>query len=200
MVMLRARSIDGVLDDVIVVARALGRDEAGAAAVVALRERLFHAADFIDPYADGPSVALLESLEPLTVGGLWRAELIERAGARHLLNPSAPAPDSGAASGSQAGARRAPPPRTITPDALIASRPDVVLVCLPGLDEAHARARLAAIEREPWWRGLTAAARPRVHVLPGDALHIPGPNLFDAFEWLARALHDRPGGPTSPRA
>ncbi len=89
---LNPRGIEDVLDDVFRVAVAAGLDDAGTRAVVALRERLFAAAEFVNPYDDGPPVAFLEWTDPLFGTGHWTVQMIERAGGRHPLNPTAPPP------------------------------------------------------------------------------------------------------------
>src|SRR5690606_33471554 len=74
---------------------------AGDRAMVALRERLFRAEEYVNPYEDGPAVAFLEWTDPLFCAGHWTVQLIERAGGRHPWNPTVAKPDAGAALGPQ---------------------------------------------------------------------------------------------------
>ncbi|MBL9032452.1 MAG: ABC transporter substrate-binding protein [Phycisphaerae bacterium] len=190
---LNPASVEGVLDDVLAVGEALGLAPEALALVTRLRERLFAAADFVNPYADGPSVAVLEWTDPLFVAGHWTPQLVERAGARHPLNPTSPRPRTGLAVGPQQGERLAGPSRTITPDDLIASNPEVIVICPCGLSLADALRAADHLARQPWWPSLPAVRAGRVAVVDGNQmLSRPGPRLVDAFEWLVGWLHDRP--------
>ncbi len=189
---LNPTTLDAVLDDVLRVGAALGREPLARARVVALRERLARAQDFVNPYADPPSVGFLEWTDPLFVGGHWTVQMIERAGGRHPLNPTRPLPGSGAAAGPQAAQRDAPPSRRVTWDEFAASAPEFIVVCPCGvaLDDTIAQAR--ALAAHPGWADLPAVRAGRVAAVDGNQMfNRPGPRLVDAFEWLVGWLHDR---------
>lgn len=194
-VSLNPSTIEDVLDDLLRVGDALGPTWAVRAdlAMVALRERLFRAEDFVNPYLDGPAVALLEWTDPLFCAGHWSAQLIERAGARHPWNPTVPRPDSGAARGPQQGSRVAPPSRAITPADLLAHSPDALIIAPCGFSLAQSRACAEHISRQPWWPDLPAVRTGRVAVVDGNQMfNRPGPRLVDAFEFLVGFINDRP--------
>lgn len=132
-VSLNPQTVEDVLDDVLRVGQAVGRPDPARAEVVTLRDRMHRAMDFVNPFADGPSVALLEWTDPLYVGGHWTPQLIERAGGRCPLNPTVPAPDAGDARGPMQASRRAGPSVRIDPDALAASRPEYLIICPCGV-------------------------------------------------------------------
>lgn len=190
---LNPATFEDVLDDCLRVGRAAGLEDGASRAMTALRDRFFRAAEFVTPYAEGPRVAFLEWTDPLFVGGHWTPQLVERAGARHPLNPTAPIEGSGAGEGGHMAYRVAGKSVRITPEALVASRPDVVIVCPCGLDLDRARAEAARIAENDWWRALPAARAGRVAVVDGNQMfNRPGPRLVDAFEWLVGWLNDRP--------
>ncbi len=194
-VSLNPSTIEDVLDDLLRVGDALGPTWAVRAdlAMVALRERLFRAEDFVNPYLDGPAVALLEWTDPLFCAGHWSAQLIERAGARHPWNPTVPRPDSGAARGPQQGSRVAPPSRAITPADLLAHQPDALIIAPCGFSLAQSRACAEHLSRQPWWPDLPAVRTGRVAVVDGNQMfNRPGPRLVDAFEFLVGFINDRP--------
>lgn len=194
-VSLNPSTIEDVLDDLLRVGDALGPTWAVRAdlAMVALRERLFRAEDFVNPYLDGPAVALLEWTDPLFCAGHWSAQLIERAGARHPWNPTVPRPDSGAARGPQQGSRVAPPSRAITPADLLAHSPDALIIAPCGFSLAQSRACAEHLSRQPWWPDLPAVRTGRVAVVDGNQMfNRPGPRLVDAFEFLVGFINDRP--------
>lgn len=194
-VSLNPSTIEDVLDDLLRVAAVLGSAfiPAGDRAMVALRERLFRAEDFVNPYEDGPVVAFLEWTDPLFCAGHWTVQLIERAGGRHPWNPTTPRPDAGAALGPQRGSRVAPPSRAITPAELLAHPPEAFIIAPCGFSLAQARACAEHLSRQPWWTDLPAVRDGRVAVVDGNQMfNRPGPRLVDAFEFLVGWLHNRP--------
>ncbi len=185
--------LEDVLDDVLRVGEAAGRAERASAEAVTLKERLWRAADHVNPYTDGPGVVFLEWTEPLFIGGHWTPQLIERAGGRHPLNPTTPDPNSGAAAGPQAWARKAGPSRQVEAEDLERARPDAIIVCPCGIPLDRASEMAAELSEKTWWNELPAVRQGRVAIVDGNQMfNRPGPRLVDAFEWLVGWLHDRP--------
>ena len=89
-----------------------------------------------------PSVAFLEWTDPIYVGGHWTPELIARAGGRHPLN--------------EAGAGGAGKSFPVTDEAVLQSKPELVVVCPCGLDLAATRREVAQMRQQSWWQQLTA--------------------------------------------
>jgi iron complex transport system substrate-binding protein len=113
---LNPQNLDEVLDDLLRVGEALGTLETAKEARAALLARVERAtaaaaapsisapssaaadgetgdqnapaAVALVPSNEGKSVAFLEWVEPIFIGGHWTPELIRMAGARHPLNPS----------------------------------------------------------------------------------------------------------------
>lgn len=190
---LNPRGLEDVLDDLLNVGEAIGLAREASDTVVRLRERLFRATDYVNPYLDGPSVAFLEWTDPLFIGGHWTPQLIERAGARHPLNPTIAAEGSGAAAGPQAASRIAGPSVQVTPETLLASQPEALIICPCGIPLDGVRKMAAAMARQPWSRDLPAVRSGRVALVDGNQMfNRPGPRLVDAFEWLVGWLNDRP--------
>ncbi|MDX2017262.1 MAG: cobalamin-binding protein [Planctomycetota bacterium] len=188
---LNPETIEGVLDDLWRVGEAMGLSAEGV--IVQLRERLAQAIDYVNPFADGPTVAFLEWTDPLFIGGHWTPQLIERAGGRHPLNPTAPVPGSGAAIGPQQASRRAGKSIRVPAEVLAASRPDVVFIAPCGLSLAQIRPLARELARQPWFRALPAFKAGRVALVDGSQMfNRPGPRLVDAQEFLVGYLNDRP--------
>jgi ABC-type Fe3+-hydroxamate transport system substrate-binding protein len=168
-------SVEDVLDDVLRVGEAIGRAEHAHRAMVDLRGGYWTAVDFVNPYIEGPEVALLEWIEPLFAGGHWTPQLIEAAGGRHSLNAA------GATS------------RRITADELVHAQPQRLIVCPCGLDLAAIRRELPTLTGQSWWGDLPAVREGRVVLVDGSQMfNRPGPRLIDAFRWLVGWLNDRP--------
>jgi len=194
-VSLNPETLEGVLDNVMTVGRALDREDAARRTLVSLRERLYTAQDFVNAFAEGPNVAFLEWTSPLFIGGHWTPQLIERAGGRHPLNPTEPINKAGAAAGPVGTTqRRAGKSVTAPAEVLVASRPDVVIIAPCGLTLDQAWSETARLAEQPWWRELPAVRNGRVAVVDGNQMfNRPGPRLVDAFEWLVGWLNERPG-------
>lgn len=192
-VSLNPTSVEGVLDDVLTVGRAVGRERAARDVVVGLRQRLFEANEHVNPFDDGPVLAFLEWTDPLFCAGHWTVQLIERAGARHPFNPTRAKRDAGAAVGPQSGERIAGKSRRMSVEELIEAQPTRLVVCPCGLDLATTRACVTKLAQQRWWGELPAVRLGRVALVDGNQMfNRPGPRLVDAYEWLVGWLHDRP--------
>ncbi len=162
-VSLDPRRIEDLFDDVLTVGEAVGMPHEADACLVALRERYFGALDHVNAYVPGPEVAFLEWMDPLFAGGHWTPQLIQNAGGRHSLNPP------GATS------------RQITAEQLVASKPDVLIICPCGYDRAAIRRELSTLTSQPWWPELPAVRADRVMMVDGNQMfNSPGPRLVEA--------------------
>lgn len=203
---LNPHTFEDVLDDALRVGEAVGRAHEAAAGVAGLRERFYRACDYVNAYEDGPIAAFLEWTDPIFIGGHWTPQLIERAGARHPLNPTQAPPEAGAAAGPQAGSRRAGKSIRVPDEVLVASRPEVLIICPCGIGLEGTRRMAADLAAKPWWRDLPAVRRGQVALVDGNQMfNRPGPRLVDAFEWLVGWLQGRPelipaGFPWEPMA
>ncbi|MFK7960458.1 MAG: ABC transporter substrate-binding protein [Phycisphaerales bacterium] len=174
-VSLNPASLEDVLDDLLTVGAAVDRAAEAHTAMVRLRESWWSAIDYVNPYVDGPEVAFLEWLDPIFVGGHWTPQLITLAGASHSLN---------AAGGKSI---------TVTPDALVASAPQRLILCPCGWSIAETRRDLAAVTGTDWWNELPAVREQAVVIVDGNQMfNRPGPRLVDALRWLVGWLNDRP--------
>lgn len=190
---LNPKGFEDVLDDLLNVGEAVGLASQAVTRLAELRERFYRAADYVNPYLDGPSVAFLEWTDPLYIGGHWTPQLIERAGGRHPLNPTVAAPEAGAAAGPQAASRLAGASVRVPEEVLVASRPEALVICPCGVGLEGTRAMAAALAQKPWWRELPAVRAGRVALVDGNQMfNRPGPRLVDAYAWLVGWLNDRP--------
>ncbi len=193
-VSLNPMTLEAVLDDHLTVGAAIGMEPQAAETVAHLRDRLYRAQELVTPFLDGPNVAFLEWTDPLFIAGHWTPQLIERAGARHPLNATVPIPEAGAAEGPIGQTLRvAGKSIAVPPDILVASRPDILLICPCGLSLDRALHETSLLAQKPWWNGLPAVLSNRVAIIDGNQMfNRPGPRLVDAFEFLVGYLNDRP--------
>ncbi|QQS08124.1 MAG: hypothetical protein IPK69_08945 [Phycisphaerales bacterium] len=190
---LKAETIEGVLDDALLLGREVGLESQAIATIAAWRERLFAAQERVDPYADGPNVAFLEWTDPPFVAGHWTVQMIERAGGRLPLNPTSPVARAGAAAGPMQAERRAGKGRRLTMDELVESSPDRLIIAPCGLtlDQSMRAWREMSRDLRVWQLECVRAGR--VAIVDGNQMfNRPGPRLIDAFEWLVGWLQGRP--------
>jgi iron complex transport system substrate-binding protein len=163
-----------VLADVRRLAEAADAPAAGEALLSRLADRIDEVKAAVEEPAERPSVAALEWLDPVYVGGHWVPQLIELAGGYDPLG--LPGEKS----------------RTAEWDEVAGAQPEVV-ICMPcGYDAAR-----AAEEAEAYASRLAAlGARQVVAVNASAYFSRPGPRLVDGLELLAHLLHpDRFGEP-----
>ena len=186
-------TLDALLDDILLVAEAMHAPEAGEAVVHRLRHRIADAQQHAHPYAPGPVVGFMEWTDPIFIAGHWNAELIERAGGRHPLNPTQANRAAGAAAGPLASGRRAGPSITVPPEAFAATQPELIVIAPCGLDLQQAHDEAQRLTDQPWFAQTPAARTGRVAVVDGNAMfNRPGPRLVDALEFLTGLINDRP--------
>jgi len=158
-------TLDDVLDSLLVLGRATGREEVAAALVARLRERI----DAVARRVGGrqrPRVLLLEWTDPPFTPGHWIPEMVELAGGVPLLGR--PGDNS----------------RRTSWDDVRAAEPDVVVVAPCGYDLAGAR----ALADDLVGRGVLPDVP--VHAVDANASWArPGPRLVDGIEELAALLH-----------
>lgn len=193
-VSLNPNTVEDVLDDHLRVGQAVGLLAGAEATVVRMRERMCTASDYVPHFAAGPTVAFLEWTDPLFVGGHWTPQLIERAGGHHPLNPTVPIDRAGAAAGPIGQTMRtAGKSVRVPPEVLVATRPDVLIVCPCGLTLEQTRQEVKIASARPWWNELPAVRNGRIALVDGNQMfNRPGPRLVDAFEFLVGLLNDRP--------
>lgn len=167
-----------VFDDLLRVGVATGRSGQAENAMVKLRDKYWSAIDYVNPYEPGPEVLFMEWIEPVFVGGHWTPGMIEKAGGRHSLNPE--------------GAKS----HQVSPEDILASAPDRVIVCPCGMDLARIEVEVDALKNSDWWASIPAALNgtpDSIVAVDGNAMfNRPGPRLVDAFCWLVGWLNDRP--------
>jgi len=165
-------TLEEVLDSVLLLGRATGRDGAAAELVASLRLRM--AAVWRSTLGrPPPRVAVLEWTDPPYAPGHWIPEMVELAGGESVLG--------------RAGEKSV----RITWDDVRAARPDVVVVAPCGYDRAGAQAQADRLVSE----GLLPDDV-TVHAVDADGRWArPGPRLVDGIEELAELLrsHGRPG-------
>jgi iron complex transport system substrate-binding protein len=158
-------TIGEVLADVPRLAGAAGAPEAGERLVEEAGRRLDAVAEAVEG-APGPTVAALEWLDPVFVGGHWVPQMIELAGGLDVLG--LPGEKS----------------RVVEWAEVEAARPELVVTMPCGYDTAR-----AAQESEAFAEPLGALGARVVAVDAAAYFSRPGPRLVDGVELLAHLMH-----------
>ncbi len=167
---LRPTRLAHVMGDVETVAAALGRAHEGQRVRRALEARIAAIAERARHAEKRPRVATIEWLEPVMLGGTWMPELIELAGGQALAaGPGDPAP-------------------TLSPEALAALEPEVMLLKPCGFPVERTLQERELIERS-LLSLLPRGKRARAYVSDGNAFfNRPGPRLVESLEILAACI------------
>ncbi|WP_370936922.1 cobalamin-binding protein [Amycolatopsis sp. cg13] len=174
---LEPRTLDEVLDCLTTLGDALGVPDVAAARAAELRSRLTALRNRVAGLPR-PRVVALEWLDPLWPAGHWVPEQITAAGGTPLL--------------AEPGEHTKP----MTWDAVVAARPDVLLVLPCGFSPDRTEAELDVLTSRPGWTGLPAVRNDRVWLLDGPSyFNRPGPRAVRGAEILATVLHDVPADP-----
>lgn len=164
-------TLDDVLHDVRRVATALGDAAAGERVVDRLRVGFADLRALV-PGRPRPRVLLVEWVDPLLAGGHWSPELVDIAGGEPVqVEAGAGAP-------------------VLTPEALQAADPDVIVVAPCGFDLLRAEQEAEVLAAVPGWEGLRAVRKDRVYYADGSAyFNRPGPRLVESAAIIAAAAH-----------
>lgn len=177
--------LDDVLSTFARIGHAVGAGEAGEALESSSRRRLADLGPALRGQSGGrrPRVVVLDWVDPPFAAGNWVPELVEAAGGEAVLGGGAV------------------PSRQVSVDAVVAARPDFVVVapCGLGLEAATDAARVVA----GWFRSSPPGGgeRPRVVAFDGRLwFSRPGPRLVDGAEALSALLRgQRLDGSTGAR-
>ncbi|MFB9929794.1 cobalamin-binding protein [Amycolatopsis halotolerans] len=174
---LEPRTLDEVLDCLTTLGDALDVPDVAAARAAELRSRLAAVRARVAGLPR-PRVVALEWLDPLWPAGHWVPEQITAAGGTPLL--------------AEPGEHTKPR----TWDAVVAARPDVLLVLPCGFSPDRTEAELDVLTSRPGWADLPAVRNDRVWLLDGPAyFNRPGPRVVRGAEILATVLHGLPADP-----
>jgi iron complex transport system substrate-binding protein len=162
-----ARTVDEVLSNIRLFARAAGVADRGDQVTAALNARLARVKDAAKGFAS-PSVVMVtgrigNGLVLVTRPDTYTGDAVTIAGGRFALGGSAAVPQ-------------------VSPEAIFATDPDVLLF-------AGSQKDLDELKQQPGWRDMKAVRGSRAYVVPRVEFLIPGPRTVDGIERLAKMLH-----------
>jgi iron complex transport system substrate-binding protein len=161
------RSVDDVLQSILVVGGAIGRSEAARALVLDMRDEIRQVREYSSVWPDRPGVYFEEWPDPLIAGIRWVSEIVELAGGRDLFP--------------ELRGERAAAGRKVEAAEVARRDPDIILAswCGKPVD-------LDAIRARPGWEDVSAVRRGEIHALDGADILSPGPSLLQGL----RQIHE----------
>ncbi|AHY45487.1 Periplasmic binding protein [Rubrobacter radiotolerans] len=169
---LNPTSIEGVLNDALRVARAVGAERETALKVAALRERLKHAGERIRSVPERPRVACVEWLDPPFSAGHWVPEIVALAGGEDVL------------------ARPGETSRRMSWAEVAEAEPEVLVLMPCGFGVERVLREVGGLAEDADYRRVEAVRRGEVWVVDANSYFSrPAPRLVDGVEILARILH-----------
>ena len=169
---LHPHSITEILEDIVKVGKAIGKEEEANIYVRTLQRRIENIHTRTKDVGLRPRVYCMEWLEPPYNAGHWVPEMVEIAGGRDAL--SAKGADS----------------VRILWQRIVDYDPEVLVLMPCGFSIERTRKELPEIAGRPEWRQLTAVRANQVYLVNGPAyFNCSGPRIVDGVELLATILH-----------
>ena len=170
-VCLNPHLLEGVIEDIITVGRATGREARAEEYAALLRSRIAAVAE-ATAGAPRKRVMTLEWLDPPMPGGHWVPQMVQIAGG--ISEPIRPGE----------------PSRKVAWEEMAAFQPEVIVLMPCGFDQQRAAREAVALGKLGGWLELPAVLAGEVYAV--DANHRfsrPSPGLLDGIEILAHILH-----------
>jgi len=160
---LAPRSLADVYQDILHIARIMGKEEPGLALVARMKEEIASVRRKIHDLAK-PLVYCEEWGKPLILSQRWVAELVDAAGGRFFGEPG----------------------KQTSEDAVVTADPDVVVAAWCGAGD---RVPLEKIVARRGWERTKAARNGRIYCINDEFLNTPASTLLSGLHALAAAIH-----------
>ena len=171
---LKPDALADIWEDILKVARGLGREQEGERLVEHFKARMANIARQSGIARTRPRAAMIEWIDPLMAGGNWMPELVQLAGGENLF-----------------GVAGQPSP-WLDWDQIVTANPDVVLVHPCGFDMARTLQDMPLLADRVGWNELNAVQHGRVFVADGNQyFNRPGPRIVESLEILAEIFHPK---------
>ncbi|MEJ2242215.1 MAG: helical backbone metal receptor [Candidatus Bathyarchaeota archaeon] len=170
---LESKSIDGMLQDILLVGRATGNDAIAGQLVADIREKIDLITNQLEGVTDTPKVYHEIWNEPIMSAGptTFVDELIALAGGENVFHD--------ALTGWP----------VVSSEAVIAKNPDVMFFPDMYMGEGNFYDTLEAVENRPGWDSITAVQNDALYEINADIISRSGPRLVDALEAIAKMVH-----------
>ena len=175
-------TLDDVMQNIVDVGAAACRDDPALELVASLQERIATIRRTVAG-RPAPQVACIEWFDPVFCAGHWVPEQVRIAGGVEVLGCEGE------------------PSQVVEWEAVLAVRPDVVVLMPCGYNAAETAERIGELSCRPGWDELPAVVSGRVFAVDASAYFSrPGLRLVDGVELLGAILHQGSGEDSSPQS
>jgi iron complex transport system substrate-binding protein len=173
---LESGNVQGILDGIVSIGRALGRDEGAVSLVAAMRSHMSSIHDAVK-HLRAPTVIALEWIDPIFAMGNWGPELVEAANGCLLLG------------------KRGVHSTSVDWKMVRDTDPDWLVIAPCGFDLERTRREVPVLEALPSWFDLRAVKHGNVALADGNRyFNRSGTTIVQTVEILAEILHGYPNG------
>lgn len=169
---LEPTTLGEILESILEVGRATGREVEAKAAVMALGQRVKAVATLGAGARHRPRVYCMEWVDPPWVAGHWVPGMVDLAGGQDGLG--------------DAGQRS----RVVEWEEIREYQPEIIVMLPCGYSVGEGLARVRETRFPDWWASLPAVRDQKVFAVHGSAFfNRPGPRIVDGLEILAQIIH-----------
>jgi iron complex transport system substrate-binding protein len=170
---LEAKTIDGVLQDILLVGRATGNDVEAGVVVSEIRQRIDVVANQASAATTTPKVYHEVWNEPIMSAGpgTFIDELITLAGGENIFNDATTSWP------------------TASSEVIIEKNPDVMFFPDMYMGVANFYQTIEVVKDRPGWDSITAVKNDALYEINADIISRSGPRLVDALEAIAKMVH-----------
>jgi len=169
---LEPTSLDHILDSILTVGKATGKEAKAEQLVRSMRDRIKKIEDLLSNANSCPEVACLEWLDPIFSAGHWVPEMISKARGIDRLT------------------RSSRPSLRIEWDQILEYNPATVILMPCGFNLEKTIQEANSITRYSGWERLRAVQNHQVFAVNGTAyFNRPGPRIVEGIEILTEILH-----------
>jgi len=168
-----SKTLDGVLQDILMIGRATGNNAQASALVSAMRERIDNVTTKAATATTKPKVYHEVWNDPLmSVGpGTFIDELITLAGGENIFHDATTSWP------------------TVSSEAIIAKNPDVMVFPDMYMGVQNFYQTIEAVKQRPGWGIINAVKNDAIYEINADIISRSGPRLVDALEELSKMIH-----------
>ncbi len=168
-----SKTLDGVLQDILMIGRATGNNAQASALVSAMRERIDNVTTKAATATTKPKVYHEVWNDPLmSVGpGTFIDELITLAGGENIFHDATTSWP------------------TVSSEAIVAKNPDVMVFPDMYMGVQNFYQTIEAVKQRPGWGIINAVKNDAIYEINADIISRSGPRLVDALEELSKMIH-----------
>jgi len=172
MISLEPKTLEEILETVLIVGNATGKNEQAIQIVDKLKTRIQKIRSLLSEERDRPRVFCMEWLDPPYVGGHWIPEMVEIAGGENGLG------------------KPAEPSFKVTWEDILEFAPQIVVVMPCGFSIEDTLKEIDSVTSHRYWNQIPASKKGQAYLVDANSYFSrSGPRIVDGLEILAKIIH-----------